>query len=133
MSHNFQIILSRSILSKPRLLDSVYLSMSRCLFVTSTALPAHQIPASAPIHSVLIAWSSSLFSLPSSKCFVFSRAPVSGPTSLGRPNPMFSLPFLETLTTHLGITALDESVDILSCFITAFIFIFSALLITAKT
>ncbi|CAA92633.2 Innexin-8 [Caenorhabditis elegans] len=46
---------------------------------------------------------------------------------------MFSVPFLTSLTSHLGITAIDDASDTLSCLITAFLFITAAILTSAKT
>lgn len=46
---------------------------------------------------------------------------------------MFSVPFLTSLTNHLGTTAIDDASDSLSCLISAFLFIIAAILTSAKT
>ncbi|CAO4374000.1 unnamed protein product [Caenorhabditis nigoni] len=46
---------------------------------------------------------------------------------------MFSVPFLTSLTSHLGTTAIDDASDSLSCLISAFLFIIAAILTSAKT
>ncbi|CAA92634.2 Innexin [Caenorhabditis elegans] len=46
---------------------------------------------------------------------------------------MFSVPFLTSLTSHLGITAIDDASDTLSCLITAFLFIIAAILTSAQS
>ncbi|CAI2351686.1 unnamed protein product [Caenorhabditis sp. 36 PRJEB53466] len=45
---------------------------------------------------------------------------------------MFAVPFLSSLTSLLGTTAIDDSVDTLSCLVTAFIFIIGAIAVSAK-
>lgn len=46
---------------------------------------------------------------------------------------MFSVPFLTSLTNHLGTTAIDDASDSLSCLISAFLFIIASILTSAKT